>query len=265
MTRSFTLGLLARTLAAFVAVATLAVAAEEHDAAYWIDRMEASLLPKASLRARFVLDTASRPQQELRGQLARVQGPTQIRSIVAIERPDRERRVLLISSTPGGELESGLYLAGEPPLRIRVARTDPFLSTAFTYEDLGFVEQRKAADTRLEEEDLPTGRVIVLTSGPYGPYGRVETRLDPKTALPKKVEYYDRDEKLVRTVTYGGLEKHGIFSFPQRIEAVETKTGRRSTLRMLDVQLGAEVYEYELSDDGLRELAIKVNRQASPY
>jgi len=65
-------------------------------------------------------------------------------------------------------------------------------------------------------------------------------------------------------VTYGELQKHGIFPFPQRIEAVETATGRRSTLRLQDVELGVDVYEYEFSDEGLRELTGKIAKQPSP-
>lgn len=227
---------------------------DNRDPRYWADRMEQALLPQSSLRANVVFKNQGGldPVPELRARLTRVQGPSNIRSVVAVGSPPRERRVLKITSTSDGGVERELYAGAGHPMTIRVDRYDHILRTAFTYEDLGFVEMRHFSDADVEFEDLPEGRVVRLTAKPYGPYGKVVARLDPETALPTRVEFFDTSGILRRTVTYSQVDREGHDPFPLRVEASEPGSGGRSTLQFKAVELGVEIGEYEFGEPYLR-------------
>lgn len=233
---------------------------EATDPAYWIDRMEQALLPQASMRALATLEDAGAPgpSRELRLELARVQGPDRIRSIVAVRSPTSEHAVVKVASGPEGEVRRVAYTGVRAGIEHRRDRHDAFLLSALRYEDLGFVGLgHRALDARVEVEELSDGlggRTVRVTTGPHGPHGRVVTRLDWETALPREVEYFDRQGVLQRTVEYGEVEHRDAYAYPMRIEALEPATGRRSVLRFQRVELGATIYEYEFRAPHLNDL-----------
>lgn len=241
--------------------------AEKRDPAYWVDRMEQALLPGASFRGELVLENEGRPRSEARLQmrLLRVQGPERIRSVVAVESPPSARRVLRISSRAGGGVKSTLFRGVGDPLTLRAERDEPFLDSVFRYEDLGFVELgHRARNASVSFEDRPEGRVVRIDTGAYGPYGKVVTWLDPATALPREVEFFDADGRLARSVHYGQVDREGAYPFPLQAEAVELATGRKSRVRYRDVELGVTVYEDEFGDLHLRQLLQGPEQAGSP-
>jgi len=246
--------LLATAALLSLGVAGVTSMSERRDPAHWREEVEQALLPLASLRADLVIREPGDPAPEIRARLHRALGPSGIRSVVAVEGPTAERRVLRITSTPGGGVERVLYAGEGDPVTLDRARHEAFLLTAFTYEDLGFVDLRHLDDAELEFEDLEEDRVVRLTTGPHGPYSKVVMRVDPETALPRSVQYFDPDARLERTVSYGDVEMEGRHHFPLRIEAVERRSGRRSVLRFRDVELGPDIRDYEFGDRHLRSL-----------
>jgi hypothetical protein len=236
---------------------------QEQDPAYWVERMEQALLPGASLRTDLVLENPGRPRSEARQQmrLIRVEGPSRIRSVVEVESPPAARRVLRISSQPGGRVERVVFSGAGEPITLHAERQDRFLDSVFSYEDLGFVALDHRADhARVAIEELSGGRTVRLETGAYGPYGKVITLLDADTALPRKVEFYDSQGHLVRTVGYGQVDRSGAYAFPLEVEAVELATGRRSRVRFQHVELGASVYEHEFGDLRLRQVLEDLQR-----
>jgi hypothetical protein len=234
--------------------------AQARDPAYWIGRMEQALLPQSSMRAVLELEEdvgGARvfPSRELRAELTRVQGPDRIRSVVAVRSPEKDQEVFEITSRPGGEVERVGYGRIQGASRLQRHGYDPFLGSAFTYEDLGFVELgHRAQEATVEIESLPEGRIVRVETGPYGPYGKVITRLDWKTALPRTVEFFDAEGKPSRTVEYRDVVRDGTDSFPMQMEAVDFASGRRSRLHLGPVELGATIYEYEFRAEHLQEV-----------
>ncbi len=105
---------------------------------------------------------------------------------------------------------------------------------------------------RMEQALLPLGSLratLVLQTRE-----RLEPPLDPETALPQSVEFFDTRGILRRTVSYAEIDREGPYRFPLRVEAVETSPGRRSSVRFEEVELGAEVYEYEFGEPHLRRV-----------
>lgn len=227
----------------------------DDDPAYWADRLQQAMLPRASMRARLRLESSdkSRPIREYGGSLVRVEGPTSIRSVLTIERPSDARRVIKVESLPSGGAERTVYTNPETsPISLTIDPSERILLTSLTYEDLGFVPLAHRAGDSVEFEAASEGAVVRLVSEPYGRYGRVVTRIDRKTALPLETEYFDKRGMLIRRVTYSEVDREGPYSFPLRIEAVDLRTGFRTTVRLTEAIVGAPIYEYEFSDPELR-------------
>jgi hypothetical protein len=237
---------------------------EREDPAYWIGRMEQALLPQAALRALLTLEreTGGLPRPEIRAELTRVQGPERIRSVLAIRSPPFEREVLKIVAEPEGAVERVAYQRSREPVTQRRQRHDLVLGSVFTYEDLGFVPfSHRAGDARVEIERISGQRIVRVETGPYGPYSRVVSRLDWDTALPRDVAFFDAAGALQRTVTYGDVARRGAHPYPMQIEALEAATGRRSRLRLREIEPGAEVYTYEFREPFLHDLLDAVQEE----
>jgi hypothetical protein len=114
-----------------------------------------------------------------------------------------------------------------------IQATDPFADSLFRYEDLWLTDpaERRRGAVRWVEAD--GRRFLELESEPYHYYLRVVTRVDPDSALPVAVRFFDNTGAPIRE---------------QRFEAVETIDGRPfpKVVRLRDLVTGAEsVLTYE--------------------
>lgn len=220
------------------------------DPTYWADRMEAALLPQAALRAKVTLRSSDPTQviQGFSGRLVRVQNAAGIRSILTIEKPAEARRILRVESRPGGQAQRVLYTGQGDPIALQVPRSERILRTSLTYEDLAFVPLGHRGAS-MEFEAAAGDKVVRLTSRSYDGYGKVVTRIDRELGLPIDAEFFDRAGKLRRRVTYGEIQTVGPYSFPLEIKATDLETSFVTTIRLSAVELGAEIYEHEFTDD----------------
>jgi hypothetical protein len=220
------------------------------DPAYWANRMENALLPQAALRAKVTLRSSNptHPIHGFSGRLVRVQNAAGIRSILSIEKPAEARRILRVESRPAGQAQRVLYTRFGDPIALKVPHSERILRTSLTYEDVAFVPLGHRG-VSMEFEAAAGDKVVRLTSGPYDGYGKVVTRVDRELGLPIDAEFFDRAGKLRRRVTYGEIETVGPYSFPLEIKATDLETSFVTTIRLSAVELGAEIYEHEFTDD----------------
>jgi hypothetical protein len=120
-------------------------------------------------------------------------------------------------------------------------RSDSFLATEFSYEDLGLaVPVERAQGSALPA--LLRGRpVVAVGSGPYHQYGKVVTFVDPETELPVQVDFYDRGERLFKRLRYEKVREVDGRKLPLEIHARNLLTGAESTLIVERIQLDAAI------------------------
>ena len=114
----------------------------------------------------------------------------------------------------------------------------PFYGTDFVYEDLALVfpmEREGGAATHVTRDGQQWVR---LESPAYLDYGRVVAWLDPETALPREIEFFDREGPPVRVQHWEEVVAFGEGHFPKRVTNENLFTGTRSTLTFSNIEAG---------------------------
>jgi hypothetical protein len=247
-------------LVAFLAVPVRVAAAgpqEPLSPASWIDRSNDAISPTSSMRARARITTRSEYQPESVDVLdvVRARFGDTTRTLIEVEAPQAgQGTVYEIVARPGEPVERWAWLPELRRLRkiVGVGRTDSFLGTAFTYEDLGLVspgERGTGRATWAVEDGRP---VVEVESDPYHYYGRVVTHIDPETKLPTNVLFYDRAGQLFREEHFGGVRTIDGHPFPTEVRVRDRLTGDESTLTFESVEFDVDVPEKVLSQSVIR-------------
>jgi hypothetical protein len=248
---------LATLLLSFLAVGAPAVRRPEDSAAAWMERVSAALAPAASARAHATLEIQD-GGRVIDMKVARRVEPSERRTFIEVTGPEVARgSVYEVVARGRDSLERWEFL---PPIRrLRrtggLERTDSFMGTEFTYEDLGFatpVERGSGQVARVRD----SGRALVqVTSPPYHDYAKVVTLIDPTTALPVRVSFYDASGEPCKVQEYDQLQTIQGRRVPTRVVMRDLRSGSTSTLSFRNIRFDVELPE-EISDLApLREAA----------
>jgi len=139
-------------------------------------------------------------------------------------------------------------------------RTGPFLGSEFSYEDLSTQEVSKYTYRYLREEDCEGGRCHVIERKPgpnlFSGYLRQEFWVDSKHYRTLKVDYYNRGDRLSKTLVASDFEQfpNGLWK-PARMLMSNLVTGKSTELRWRDFEFGVGLSaERDLSTASLRRV-----------
>ncbi len=223
---------------------SLAADPKDDDATVWVERMNRALNPGRTMTATLEIRTIWDREKGtgLVADYKRRTGPEGSWVLLVVREPEEARGAAYqIRRSADGSLERWVW---EPFLRrlrriAGIQRTDPFLGTEFSYEDIGLaipVERARGEVHRIEED----GRTLVrLDSPPYHYYSRVVTVIDPTTDLPVRVSFFDGAGQRFRVQTFDEVQEIQGHAFPTRIRKRDLVTDAESTLRFLDVRIDA--------------------------
>jgi predicted RND superfamily exporter protein len=172
------------------------------------------------------------------------------KSLVVFDAPaDIDGTALLTFSHKTGDDDQWLYL---PALK-RVKRisssnkSGPFVGSEFAYEDISSQEVEEYTYRFLREEELDGRSMFVIEQYPVDPksgYTRQVAWVDQEEYRTFKVDFYDRKDALLKTLTYEGYEQHlGKHWRPGYMQMVNHQTGKSTELHW-------ESYEFQI---GLEE------------
>ncbi len=144
---------------------------------------------------------------------------------------------------PNRRPEMWLYL---PELgRIRqlnaLAQGETFMGSDLTYEDLTGQAFHERTHALVGEEDVdaePTYRVESRGTSGVDPYARIVTWVSRRTFLPVRLEYYDRDGRLLKLGTFGGVREVKGIPTPATITMANVQTGHRTEITVQEVDFG---------------------------
>jgi len=132
-------------------------------------------------------------------------------------------------------------------------KSGPFVGSEFAYEDLSSQEVEKYAYKFLEEK----GSLLVVEQDPVDPKSgytrRIVTYNKDKGYRMEKVEFYDRKNSLLKTLTYNNYQVY------------KNKFWRAGTLNMVNKQSNKETrleftnynFDANLTDDDFTQVALK--------
>lgn len=180
--------------------------------------------------------------RELRNRTLEVDGDGD-KMLVIFDRPrDVKGTAFLTFSHPTDADDQWIYL---PALR-RVKRiasnnqSRPFMGSEFAYEDFSSQEVEKYTYRYLRDEALDGVETFVVERDPVDPrsgYTRQVVWYDKDEYRIRRIDYYDRKDELLKTLTVGGYQQFlGRYWRAGEMRMVNHQTGKSTTLTFADYQ-----------------------------
>jgi hypothetical protein len=125
---------------------------------------------------------------------------------------------------------------GRPRQVNAATRGESFLGSDFTYEDLGAPAIDERDHAILDEPEIDGEAAYRVESRPRvrEPYGRILTWVSKATFLPLRVEYFDRDDRLLKVGRFRDVEAVNGIPTPFTLEMRNVVTGHRTAVRLLE-------------------------------
>lgn len=159
------------------------------------------------------------------------------KSLIIVDHPkDVAGTALLTYTHRQGDDDRWLYLPGLKRVK-RIAssnKSGPFMGSEFAFEDLGSQEVDKYRYKHLRDEPLDGQNCFVFERFPTDKdsgYTRQVIWMDQAEYRALKIEFYDRKQSLLKTLTLAGYDKFlGRFWRPGKLDMVNHQTGRKTHL-----------------------------------
>ncbi|MEE8119196.1 MAG: outer membrane lipoprotein-sorting protein [Gammaproteobacteria bacterium] len=135
-------------------------------------------------------------------------------------------------------------------------KSGPFVGSEFAYEDLSSQETEKYTFKYLRDEVFDAREHFVIERYPVDPksgYTRQVVWLDKEEYRVWKVEYYDRKESLLKTLTQSDYKEYlDDYWRPLRMDMVNHQTGKSTTLIFTDYEFRTGQSEGDFNQATLR-------------
>jgi len=241
-------------------LASRASAAE--NAASSIDRMTAALWPAKTVTANATLVSVNAlgPGLDTEMTLVRYQKGADVSTQILVTAPELVRNTVYEVLSRGGKpLDRAVYFPALDRARdfSGIRRTDSFLASEFSYEDLEIAAPVDSEWRSAEPIEEGGRRLVRVASAPYSFYSRVEWIIDPKTYLPVRAMYYDTQGSLLKRATFDQVENVDGHPIPTRIVMEDVQNGDKSELRFRDIRLNAPVDEKLFSESPIQKRRAK--------
>ncbi|MGE0623290.1 MAG: outer membrane lipoprotein-sorting protein [Pseudomonadales bacterium] len=187
-----------------------------------------------------------------------------------LEMPDDGDRLLVVFETPksiGGTAllsyahkydpdDQWMYLPALKRVK-RIAsqnKSGPFLSSEFAYEDMALEEVEKYTYRLLETADDGAAYVVErIPTDEHSGYGRQVVTLDSEAFRIQHIDYYDRQNRLLKTLDVDGYQLYGRFWKAGRMLMSNVQTGKSTELTWSNYAFGTGLdAERDFSTNSLR-------------
>ena len=182
------------------------------------------------------------------------------RTLVRFERPRDLRGTAFLSvSDEDGSSDQWLYL---PALRrvkriAQSSRSGSFMGTEFAYADVATIQPDQFTHRLLRSDTLDDKPSWVVERTPLDPsshYRRQVVWFDQDEYRLLKVDYYDRNDTLLKTLRLSGLQLHAnAFWRPGKMEMVNHRTGASTVLEWSEYVFTSGLTAVDFTPDRLRQ------------
>ncbi len=180
------------------------------------------------------------------------------KGLIIFDHPkDVRGTALLTFSHKDGNDDQWLYLPALKRVK-RIAsnnKSGPFMGSEFAYEDISSQEIEKYTYKYLRNEPCGELECFVVERYPVDEksgYTKQITWIDTSEYRPQKIEYYDRKQSHLKTLTFHDyqqyLDKHWR---PQRLEMVNLQTGKSTTLSFAEYKFQTGLTEGDFDQASL--------------
>lgn len=174
--------------------------------------------------------------RSLRTRTLEVQGDGD-KSLVIFDTPNDVKGTAFLSFThKSGPDDQWLYLPALKRVK-RIAsnnKSGPFMGSEFAFEDIASQEVEKYTYRFLRDEEVEGTQMLVVEQYPVDPksgYTRQIVWYDSEHFRPMKIEFYDRKDDLLKTLTYRGYRQYlDRYWRADEMEMVNHQTGKSTLL-----------------------------------
>jgi outer membrane lipoprotein-sorting protein len=137
-------------------------------------------------------------------------------------------------------------------------KSGPFMGSEFAYEDLSSQEVDKYTYTWLRDEELNGRNAFVIERIPVyenSGYKRQIVWMDQAIHQPLKVEFYDRKDSLLKTLTMHDYKQYlNRYWRSDRMEMVNHQRGKSTSLVWTDYQFGTGLTDRDFDKNSLKRI-----------
>jgi outer membrane lipoprotein-sorting protein len=165
------------------------------------------------------------------------------KSLIVFDDPkDVQGTALLTFSHKVADDDRWLYLPAVKRVK-RIAsdnKSGPFMGSEFAFEDLGSQEIEKYTYKYIKDEALDGQDCFVSERYPVDKnsgYTRQVVWMDKAEYRPHKIEFYDRKNSLLKTLTFSGYKQYlGQYWRPLQLDMINHQSGKSTTLKFGEYQ-----------------------------
>lgn len=196
--------------------------------------------------------------RELRTRALEVPGDGD-KSLITFDTPADVKGTALLSFThKTGPDDQWLFLPALKRVK-RIAsdnKAGPFMGSEFAYEDLSSQEVEKYTYKWLRDETVDGMAMHVFERYPVDPksgYTRQVVWMDQAELRAWKVEYYDRKQSLLKTLTAAGFKQYlGKHWRPSVLTMVNHQTGKSTVLEFSDYRFATGLKDKDFDQNALQ-------------
>ena len=137
-------------------------------------------------------------------------------------------------------------------------KSGPFMGSTFAFEDLGSQEVEKYTYNYLRDEACGELVCHVIERFPayeFSGYTRQVVWLDTEAYRVFRVEYYDRKQALLKTLTTGDFQQfRGHYWRPGRMDMFNHQSGKSTLLEWTDYEFGTGLTEADFRSQTLKRI-----------
>ena len=139
-----------------------------------------------------------------------------------------------------------------------VNKSGSFVGSEFSYEDLVSIEVDRYSYTYLRDEACGTLTCFVVEMKPvykHSGYTKLITWIDQDEYRINKIDFYDRKESKLKTMTYTGYKKYlDQYWRAHRLEMINHQTGKSTVLEFADYEFQVNVSKSHFSAGRLKRV-----------
>jgi outer membrane lipoprotein-sorting protein len=131
------------------------------------------------------------------------------------------------------------------------SKSDYFMGSDFTYDDLGDRFPTEDTHTLLRKEQLNGEEYYVVESVPKESdymYSKTISWVNTKTWIGKKKEFYDEDGDLLKTLTVLEIQKNNGFDIVTHSEMHNVQSEHKTIMKLKDVVINSDISDTMFSE-----------------
>jgi hypothetical protein len=135
-------------------------------------------------------------------------------------------------------------------------KSGPFMGSEFAYEDIGSQEIEKYTYKYIGDDKVNGHDTFKIERTPtyeHSGYTRQVAWIDKTMYQPVKIEFYDRKNSLLKTLTYSGYKQYlGKYWRPNRMDMVNHQTRKSTTLWWMKYRFRTGLRESDFTRNSLK-------------